>query len=72
MNISDEQLRQYVDNVFNKYDKNGNFTLDEKELYCFFKDIFTTMDFKHDITVEDVRYSLKQIDANNDGKVTKR
>lgn len=30
------------------------------------------MNFKHDITVEDVRYSIKQIDVNNDGKVTKR
>ena len=28
MNISDEQLRQYVDNVFSKYDKNGSLTLD--------------------------------------------
>ena len=30
------------------------------------------MDFKHNITVEDVRHSLKQIDANHDGKITKR
>lgn len=30
------------------------------------------MNFKHAVTMEDVRHSLKQIDANHDGKVTKR
>jgi hypothetical protein len=30
------------------------------------------MNFKHDITVEDVKYSIKQIDTNKDGKITKR
>jgi Ca2+-binding EF-hand superfamily protein len=30
------------------------------------------MNFKHNVTMEDVKHSLKQIDANHDGKVTKR
>jgi Ca2+-binding EF-hand superfamily protein len=72
MNISDDQLRQYVDNVFDKYDRDKNFTLDEQELLKFFKDLFTSMNFNHNVSMEDVKYSLKQIDANNDGKVTKK
>ena len=72
MNVTEEQLRHYVDNVFEKYDKNGNYTLDERELYHFFKDLFSSMNYKHNVTVEDARHSLKQIDANRDGKITKR
>jgi Ca2+-binding EF-hand superfamily protein len=30
------------------------------------------MNFKHNVTIEDVKHSLKQIDSNHDGKVTKR
>ena len=41
-------------------------------MYQFFKDLFASMNFKHNVTMEDVKHSLKQIDANHDGKVTKR
>lgn len=61
-----------MDNVFKKYDANGNFTLEESELFEFFKDLFASMNFKHNVTMEDVRLSLKHIDTNHDGKVTKR
>lgn len=47
MNITEEQLKLYVDNVFKKYDNNGNFVLEEDELYLFFKDLFASMNFKH-------------------------
>ena len=72
MNITDNQLRHYVDDIFEKYDRDLSFTLDDKELYHFFKDLYASMGFKHNVTIEDVRYSIKHIDANSDGKVTKR
>ena len=51
MNITEDQLKLYVDNVFKKYDSNGNYVLEEKELYLFFKDLFVSMGQKHSFTM---------------------
>ena len=43
MNVSEDQLKHYVDKIFAKYDTDHNKTLDEYELFHFFRDLFASM-----------------------------
>lgn len=40
MNISDAQLRTYIDEIFDKYDADRSGNLDARELANFFNDLF--------------------------------
>ena len=71
MSISDNTLRQYIDQIFNKYDRDRNGTLDAQELALFFNDIFRLMGTNRTISQQEAYDALRTIDQNNDGKASK-
>lgn len=42
-NISDDQLRSYIDHIFMRYDRDRSGTLSSNELVFFFNDLFQMM-----------------------------
>lgn len=70
-NPSDEQLRQAIDGVFNKYDVDKNNTLDESELKNVLNDAFTQLGATRGVNESDLKKFRSAVDKNNDGKVTK-
>lgn len=43
MSISDQQLRNYIDQVFAQFDRDGSGSLDVNELAAFFNGVFSRM-----------------------------
>jgi Ca2+-binding EF-hand superfamily protein len=43
MNIPDNMLRQYIDQIFNKYDRDRSGTIETIELENFFNDVFASV-----------------------------
>ena len=43
MSITDDQIRNYIEHVFNRYDRDRSGTLTSNELVFFFNDLFQTM-----------------------------
>lgn len=71
MSISDNQLRQYIDMIFSKYDRDNSGSLDARELAGFFNDLFAMM--KYNMVVNDAQamQAIRSIDKNNDGRASK-
>lgn len=68
---SEDQLRQAIDAVFNKYDTDKSNTLDNSELKNVIRDAFGHLGANRDVTDQDIKKFLGAVDRNNDGKVTK-
>ena len=68
---TDEQLRQAIDGVFNKYDVDKNNTLDEAELKKVLSDAFSQLGATRGVNESDIKKFRSAVDKNNDGKVTK-
>jgi hypothetical protein len=71
MNITDAQLRNYIDTIFARYDVDRSGTLDAYELSGFFNDLFQAMGYNMKITNQQAQQTLTVIDKNNDGKASK-
>ena len=69
--IADSALQSYIDQIFNKYDRDYSGTLDASELACFFNDVFQMMGNPTRVNQQDAMRALMQIDKNNDGKASK-
>lgn len=69
--ISDQQLRNYIDQVFSKYDRDGGGSLDCGELANFFNDVFQMTGHSMRISQQDAIAAMKVIDKNNDGRANK-
>lgn len=72
MSISDSALKQYIDQIFQKYDRDRSGTLDAQELALFFNDIFAMMGDPRRINQAQAYQALVTIDQNNDGKASKQ
>jgi Ca2+-binding EF-hand superfamily protein len=68
---SEDQLRQAIDAVFNKYDTDKSNTLDNSELKNVIRDTFGQLGAHREVTDEDIKKFLGAVDRNSDGKVTK-
>ena len=71
MSISDEQLRKYIDQVFEKYDHNHTFSLRPNELAEFFNDIFAMSGNPTRISQQQAMEAMQNIDQNGDGLAQK-
>lgn len=63
---TDQQLREIVDKIFEKYDKDKSFTLEPKELQAVLTDTIGKP-----ASEEQAKKFAAAIDTNKDGKVTK-
>ena len=71
MNIPDNVLRQYIDQIFDRYDRDRSGTLESFELANFFNDVFAMMGDPRRINQQQATQALMAIDQNNDGRANK-
>lgn len=71
MNLSDAQLKVYIDEIFDRYDADRSGNLDAQELANFFNDLFRTIGNPTVITPTQAQNAICSIDKNNDGKANK-
>jgi hypothetical protein len=71
MSITDQQLRSYIDQVFQKYDRDYSGSLDPNELYLFFNDIFAMTGSPYRVQPQQAMAAMKAIDKNGDGRASK-
>jgi Ca2+-binding EF-hand superfamily protein len=69
--MNDDLLRQYVDGIFERYDLDRSNTLTADELVVFFNDLLGSRGNSQKMTLQQVQQSLRAMDANNDGQITK-
>lgn len=67
----DNVLRNYIDQIFTKYDRDRSLTLEVNELANFFNDVFMMMGDPRRINQQQAYQSLMMIDKNNDGRASK-
>jgi len=67
----DNVLRNYIDQIFTKYDRDRSLTLEVNELASFFNDVFMMMGDPRRINQQQAYQSLMMIDKNNDGRASK-
>lgn len=68
---SDDQLRQAIDAIFNKYDTDKSGTLQGNEIFLLINDAFKSLGRNRDVKSEEVTQFVKAIDKNGDGKISK-
>lgn len=71
MSYSEEQLRQAVDQVFLKYDKDQSGFLDFSESTAIVHDAVKQMNAERQPTEQDVKNLLELADENKDNKISK-
>lgn len=69
--MNDNLLRQYVDEVFNVYDRDRSGTLNAQELSGFFNDVFAKMGDPRRLNQQQAFAALSAIDRNSDGRASK-
>jgi len=62
-------LKNYIENVFEKYDTDKNGVLDAQEMMAFFNDLYKNMGTENTINIEQAKAAIQSIDTNNDGNV---
>jgi len=68
---SDDQLRQAIDAIFNKYDSDKSGTLEGSEIYSLISDAFKSLGRNRQVKEEEVNQFIKAIDKNGDSKISK-
>lgn len=68
---SDDQLRQAIDAIFNKYDTDKSGTLEENEIFNLINDAFKSLGRNREVTQQEVGQFIAAIDKNGDGKIAK-
>lgn len=68
---SDDQLRNAIDNIFQKYDTDKSGTLESQEIFNLINDAFKSLGKGKQVSQEDVSNFVKAIDKNGDGKIAK-
>jgi hypothetical protein len=69
--VSDQQLRQYIDQVMYRYDTNRNGTLEAHELARFFNELFQMCGINRRINNYEASNFMRQVDMNFDRKANK-
>lgn len=72
LTMSDNELKQYIDTVFYKYDKERNGTLSTLEMTSYLTELFELLGYGNvSISTEQAQQAIQMIDRNNDNKITK-
>ena len=70
--LSDQQLMQYIDQIFIKYDRDRSGSLDIAELGNFFADLYRCMGYSVQLTYQQASQAMAQIDKNFDGRASRQ
>ncbi len=68
---SDDQLRQAIEAIFNKYDADKSGTLEGAEIFNLINDAFKSLGRNRQVKEEEVTQFVKAIDKNGDSKISK-
>lgn len=68
---TDDQLRQAIDAIFNKYDDDKSGTLEGNEISHLINDAFKSLGRNREVKGDEVSQFVKAIDKNGDGKISK-
>jgi Ca2+-binding EF-hand superfamily protein len=68
---TDDQLRQAIDAIFNKYDSDKSGTLEGNEIFSLINDAFKSLGRNREVKSDEVGQFVKAIDKNGDGKISK-
>lgn len=68
---SDDQLRQAIDGIFDKYDTDRSGTLEANEVFNLINDAFKSLGRNKEVTNAEVNQFITAIDKNSDGKIAK-
>lgn len=68
---TDDQLRQAIDAIFNKYDTDRSGTLEGNEVYNLISDAFKSLGRNKEVSEQEVQQFITAIDKNGDGKIAK-
>lgn len=68
---TDDQLRQAIDGIFDKYDTDRSGTLEANEIFCLINDAFKSLGRGKEVTNAEVNQFISAIDKNGDGKIAK-
>lgn len=68
---SDDQLRQAIDAIFNKYDSDHSGTLEGNEIFSLINDAFKSLGRNREVSQAEVNQFVSAIDKNGDGKIAK-
>ena len=66
MSLSDQQLRQIVDVVFERYDADNSGSLDREEVKAVIADVFTQLDMTRLADPKEIDKFISPIDQNGD------
>jgi len=69
--LTDTSLKHTIDQLFRRYDKDNNGTLEWNEVSEMLSDVFKVLKLHRSVTSDDVRRFSKTVDANGDGKISK-
>jgi Ca2+-binding EF-hand superfamily protein len=69
--LSDEVMKQTVEEIFKKYDTDKSGTIEVHELAHVIKDIFTAKGGDRQVKEADVKRVMTALDTNHDGKLCK-
>ena len=70
--ITEQELQQFIEQVFNRYDRDRTGTLDSNELAAFFNDVFAQMGQSTRLNNQQALDALRVIDTNSDGRASKQ
>lgn len=68
---TDDQLRQAIDQIFSKYDKDNSGTLESAEVFNLINDVFSHLSNPRKVTQQEVDGFVKAVDSSGDGKIAK-
>ncbi len=68
---SDDQLKQAIDGIFDKYDTDKSGTLEDGEVLTLINDAFKSLGRGKEVSQTDVKQFVNAIDKNGDGKIAK-
>lgn len=71
MSYSDQQLKEAVDAVFAKYDKDNSSFLDANEVTSLVNDALQHMNAGRQVTQTEVNQFIATVDKSGDGKIQK-
>ena len=72
MSVTEAQLRQFIETVFNKYDYDRTGHLNAQELASFFNDVFAGLGQPTRFNQAQALEALRAIDQNSDGMASKQ
>lgn len=68
--VTDQQLKQFINAAFFKYDKNKDGYLDVDEITLAMAETFASLGMNKGVTDNDVKDFFKNADVNLDGKIS--